>query len=251
MKAFIGTSGWQYKHWNARFFPEDLPKKDWLNYLSQKFNTVEVNTTFYHMARASTFEKWRIESEKGFIFTLKMYRLFTHFKKLDLSKEDLETLNAFIKNAKGLKEKFGPILIQFPPSFKADYEKLINFISNLRKIEKKNKVKLKIATEFRHGTWFNEETYKLLKKLKIALVITNSPKWPYAIKKTTDFVYMRFHGRTKLFASNYTEEELREWKKVLQGLKAKNTYAYFNNDANAYAADNALYLKKLFGKVKA
>jgi uncharacterized protein YecE (DUF72 family) len=248
MKAHIGTSGWQYKHWNKRFFPEDLPKKDWLHYLSERMGTVEVNTTFYHMARKTSFEKWRKESAKGFVFALKMYRLFTHFKKLNLDKDDLETLEAYFKNASELKGKFGPILIQFPPSFRADYEKFENFIKSIRKIEKKHRLKLKLAVEFRHATWFVEEMYELLKKLNVALVINNSPAWPFAIKKTADFVYMRFHGRTQLFASNYTEKELEEWHETLKGLKAKEVYAYFNNDANAFAADNALYLAKLFKK---
>jgi len=245
MKAYIGTSGWQYKHWNKRFFPEDLPKKDWLKFLSERFRTVEVNTTFYHMARRTTFEKWKKESAPGFLFTLKMYRLFTHFKKLSLKKEDEETLEAFFVNAFKLGRKLGAILIQFPPGFQKDHKKLTDFLSLIRKVEKKHKKKLKLAVEFRHKTWFEEETYELLNKLKVALVITNSPGWPYAIKKTADFVYMRFHGRTKLFASNYTEAELKDWAKTLKSLKAKEVFAYFNNDANAFAADNALYLKEL------
>jgi uncharacterized protein YecE (DUF72 family) len=248
MKAFIGTSGWQYKHWNKRFFPEDLPKTEWLKYLSGHFKTVEVNTTFYHMPKFTTFAKWKKESSPGFLFTLKMYQLFTHYKRLDLDKKDLETLKAFVKGAASLKRKLGAILIQFPPSFKVDYKKIEKFVSELRKAGKQNKVNLRIAMEFRHPTWFVEETYELLKKLKVALVITNSPHWPYAIKKTADFIYMRFHGRTKLFASNYTKQELREWEKILSGLKPKEVFAYFNNDANAFAADNALYLAQLFNK---
>jgi uncharacterized protein YecE (DUF72 family) len=246
MKAYIGTSGWQYKHWNARFFPVDLPKKDWLPYLASKFKTVEVNTTFYHMARVSTFEKWKHEVPANFLFTLKFYRLFTHFKKLDLDKNDLETLLAFIKNGATLGRKLGPILIQFPPSFRLDLERLQFLLAQMRKIEKKLKIKLRLACEFRHPTWFNDEVYEFMKKSNAAFVITNSPAWPSKVIKTADFVYMRFHGRTKLFASNYTEKELRDWAKILKNLKPKELFCYFNNDANAYAADNALYLAKLF-----
>src|ERR1051325_8650735 len=99
MKSYVGTSGWQYKHWNKKFFPEDLPKKDWLKYLSQKFRTVEVNTTFYHLAKAATFDKWHSETSDGFIFALKLYRLFTHFKRLELNSEDRKILKAFLANA--------------------------------------------------------------------------------------------------------------------------------------------------------
>src|SRR5205085_529910 len=98
------------------FFPKDLPKKDWLTFLASKFKTVEVNTTFYHMARVSTFEKWKKEVPTGFLFTLKFYRLFTHIKKLNFEKAELETLVAFFKNGSKLGRKLGPILIQFPPS---------------------------------------------------------------------------------------------------------------------------------------
>jgi uncharacterized protein YecE (DUF72 family) len=247
MKAYVGTSGWQYKHWNARFFPEDLPKKDWLPYLASKFKTVEVNTTFYHMARATTFEKWKSEVPTGFLFTLKFYRLFTHFKKLNLDKEDLETLEAFFRNGSNLGRKLGPILIQFPPSFRVNLEKLEVLLNAIRKIEKKLKIKLRLAVEFRHKTWFTEDVYKFMRKQKCAFVITNSPAWPSKVIKTCDFVYMRFHGRTKLFASNYTNKELEGWAEILKALKPKELFCYFNNDANAYAADNALYLKKLLG----
>jgi uncharacterized protein YecE (DUF72 family) len=248
MKAYVGTSGWQYKHWNARFFPEDLPKKDWLKYLSSKFKTVEVNTTFYHMARVTTFQKWAKEVPRDFLFTLKFYRRFTHIKKLNFDKEELDILKAFIVNGSELGKKLGPILIQFPPSFKKNLEKLEYLLIQIRKIERKNKLKLRLACEFRHISWFNEETYEFLRKHKVAFVITNSPAWPSKVIKTADFVYMRFHGRTKLFASNYTKEELKDWAKILKSLKAKEIFAYFNNDANAYAADNALYLQKLMEK---
>lgn len=245
MKAYVGTSGWQYKHWNARFFPGDLPKKNWLKYLASKFKSVEVNTTFYHMAKVSTFEKWKKEVPAGFLFTLKFYRLFTHFKKLNLAKDDLETLAGFVKNGSVLGRKLGPILIQFPPSFRKNLEKLEVLIDELNKAGKKNKTKLRLACEFRHITWFEAEVYEFMRRKKCAFVITNSPAWPSKVIRTCDFVYMRFHGRTKLFASNYTEKELRHWAQTLKDLKPKELYCYFNNDANAYAADNALYLKKL------
>ena len=244
MKAYIGTSGWQYKHWNVKFFPADLPKNKWLSYFSQHFHTVELNTTFYHMARQSSFEKWKKET-KDFVFAIKMYRLFTHFKKLNLEKEDLETLKAYFTNASKLGRKMGPFLIQFPPSFKINLKQLGEFLDAIEKISKNLKKKFKLACEFRHVSWFTEEVYDFCRGHKIAFVITNSPAWPSKVIKTADFVYMRFHGRTKLFASNYTNKELEEWAQTLRGLKAKTIYAYFNNDANAYAADNALYLKRL------
>ena len=205
-----------------------------------------MNTTFYHMARQTTFEKWREEVPRDFKYTLKLYRLFIHYKRLVLKKEEIKILKAFIENGLLLKNKLGPILIQLPPSLKCNHAHLDKFLTQMEKIESRLKVRLKHAIEFRHETWFNEQTYQLLKRHKAALVITNSPHWPYSVIKTANFLYMRFHGRTKLFASNYTKAELRVWAKTLKALKAKEVYAYFNNDANAYAADNALYLKQRF-----
>ncbi|HYE22522.1 MAG TPA: DUF72 domain-containing protein [Verrucomicrobiae bacterium] len=247
MKAYIGTSGWQYKHWNKRFFPADLAKEKWLNYLSTKFRSVEVNTSFYHMPKQSTFLKWKKESAPGFVFTLKLYRLFTHIKRLKIDKEDEKILTAFFENALFLGNKLGAILIQCPPSLKADHQKVEGFLKVLKNISKKLKKRFKFAIEFRHKTWFVPETYELFKKYDVAFVITNSPEWPSKIIRTAGHVYMRFHGRTKLFASNYTNKELGEWHKKLQNLKPKELFVYFNNDANAFAADNALYLSELFG----
>ncbi|HEX5429801.1 MAG TPA: DUF72 domain-containing protein [Patescibacteria group bacterium] len=248
MKSYVGTSGWQYKHWNKRFFPLDLPKKNWLKFLSSKFKTVEVNTTFYHMARVTTFEKWKKETPTEFLFTLKFYRLFTHIKKLNFGPTEIETLEAFFADAGKLGRKLGPILIQFPPSFRKHLDRLEFLFQQIRDLEKRHKLKFKLACEFRHPSWFEDEVYVFLRKWKVAFVITNSPVWPSKIIRTADFVYMRFHGRTKLFASNYTDKELCDWAKILKNLKPKELFCYFNNDANAYAADNALYLKKLLEK---
>lgn len=245
MKYYVGTSGWTYKHWNKRFFPEGLPQAEWLRFLSSKFRTVEVNTTFYHMARWSTFEKWRAEVRRGFRFTIKMYRLFTHIRRLRLKKEDEETLAAFLEGASILEDKLGPFLIQLPPSFPADIKRLDAFVALIRKREKKLKAAFKLAVEVRHKSWFNEDTYDFFRDRNIGFVITNSPGWPSKVIRTADFVYMRFHGRTKLFASNYTGKELAEWTHKLRDLGAKETYCYFNNDANAYAADNALTLREM------
>lgn len=248
MKFNIGTSGWTYKHWNKRFFPEDLPKSEWLRYFSRYFSTVEVNTTFYHMAKRTTFSKWKSETGKQFEFAIKMYRVFTHFKKLKLNEEDKETLDAFIMNAAMLEDKLGPILIQFPPSFGVALKELDNFVYLIRKQEKKIGRQLKLAVEVRHKSWFEEDVYKFFRERNLAFVITNSPAWPSKVIKTTDFVYMRFHGRTKLFASNYTDKELGEWADILRELRSRRVYAYFNNDANAFAADNALTLARLLNK---
>jgi uncharacterized protein YecE (DUF72 family) len=262
MKTYIGTSGWQYYHWKGKFYPEDLPSKDFLKFYAKYFNTVEVNTSFYHFTKKSTFEKWITQinadyadltqtmqknisaksassSAKSalFLFSIKLHRLFTHFRKLKLNKDDKRILKETIESYKVLGKNLGPILIQLPPSLKKDLKVLEKFLKNFEN--------LKLAIEFRHKSWLDKETYNFLKKKKVAFVISDSPRWPTDIVKTADFVYIRFHGKPRLFASKYEKEELQRYAKEIKKLKPKILFAYFNNDAEGYAVEDALEFKKI------
>ena len=239
MKLYIGTSGWQYYHWRGKFYSENLSSKDFLKFYSKYFNTVEVNTSFYHFTKKSTLEKWKNEVNTNFLFSIKLHRLFTHFRKLKLNKEDKRILKETIENYKVLGKNLGPILIQLPPSLKKDLKTLEKFLKNFDK-------NLKLAIEFRHKSWLDKETYKFLKKKKIAFAVSDSPRWPTDIVKTCDFVYVRFHGKPHLFASKYEKEELVWYAKEIKKLKPKTLFAYFNNDAEGYAIENALEFQKLF-----
>jgi uncharacterized protein YecE (DUF72 family) len=279
MKIYIGTSGWQYYHWKGKFYPEDLPSKDFLKFYSKYFNTVEINTSFYHFTKKSTFEKWvkqintdstwinadegtQIDAESnirknsrgkyprksaldqrksaGFLFSIKLHRLFTHFLKLKLNKDDKRILKETIESYKVLGKNLGPILIQLPPSLKKDLKVLEKFFKNFKN--------LKLAIEFRHKSWLDKETYNFLKKKKVAFVISDSPRWPTDIVKTADFVYIRFHGKPHLFASKYEKEELQRYAKEIKKLKTKTLFAYFNNDAEGYAIEDALEFKKILNR---
>jgi uncharacterized protein YecE (DUF72 family) len=237
MKIYIGTSGWQYYHWKGKFYPEDLPSKDFLKFYSKYFNTVEVNTSFYHFTKKSTFEKWKKEVNRNFLFSIKLHRLFTHFRKLKLNKDDKRILKETIEIYKVLGKNLGPILIQLPPSLKKNLKVLEKFLKNFKN--------LKLAIEFRHKSWLDKETYNFLKKKNVAFVISDSPRWPTDIVKTADFVYIRFHGKPKLFASKYEKEELIRYAKEIKKLKPKTLFAYFNNDAEGYAIEDALEFKKI------
>jgi uncharacterized protein YecE (DUF72 family) len=238
MKIYIGTSGWQYYHWKVKFYPENLPSKDFLRFYSKYFNTVEINTSFYHFTKKSTFEKWEKAVNKNFLFSIKLHRFFTHFRKLKLNKDDKRILKETIESYKVLGKNLGPILIQLPPSLKKDLNVLEKFFKNFRN--------LRLAIEFRHKSWLDKETYNFLKEKKVAFVISDSPRWPTDIVKTTDFVYIRFHGKPHLFASKYEKEELQRYAKEIKKLKPKTLFAYFNNDAEGYAVEDALEFQKLF-----
>lgn len=243
-KLYIGTSGWVYEDWVGIFYLADLPSKDKLKYFSQHFKTTEINYSFYHLPRLSTYQNWYNQTPADFVFAVKASRFITHIKRLKGVREAWKT---FINNALNLKEKLGPILFQFPPSFKATEEnikRLEEFLINMRRSDppmKSDLKKIKIAFEFRHPTWCDDKIYKLLKKYNTAWVMADSPNYPKAEIVTADFVYIRMHGSQVLFASKYTDKELKELSQKIkkwlrQGL---DVYIYFNNDFSGYAIENA------------
>ena len=239
-KLFIGTSGWVYSHWEEIFYPEDLPGKAKLKYFSQHFKTTEINYSFYHLPRPSTYQNWYLQTPEDFLFAVKANRFITHIKRLKGVKEAWKT---FIENTLNLKEKLGPILFQFPPSFRAN-ETEIERLEDFLKLITKNK--LRYAFEFRHQSWCDKKVYDLLKKYKVAWVIADSSSYPKAEVVTANFVYIRMHGSKVLFTSNYTKRELKDLaQKIKKWLKTANVYVYFNNDAYGYAIDNARDLLKL------
>jgi len=233
----IGTSGWSYKHWKGLFYPEDLNTNEWLKYYCKHFDTVELNSSFYHLPKLTTFESWYRKTPKNFLFAVKGSRFISHILKLNDAREPLQTL---LNNASGLKEKLGPILFQLPPNFSLDLKRLEKFIKILPTDQR-------FTFEFRHQSWFCEEVYKLLKKNNLALTISDTPKYPLIEKVTADFVYIRLHGHEVLYASRYSKAELSEWARKIRGWLKDNLdiYVYFDNDANANAVRNATELKEL------
>ena len=273
-KLFIGTSGWAYSHWEGIFYPESLNSKDKLKYFSQHFKTAEINYSFYHLPRPATYQNWYKQTPADFIFAVKTSRFITHIKRFQGVKEAWQQ---FLENALYLKEKLGPILFQFPPSFKAtsgNLKRLEKFLKNIKRQKRKINpmgVILRIAVEFRHKSWCDKKIYSLLKKYNVAWVIADSPSYPYieTLKKfrsgrlaksenrpkaeviTSDFVYIRMHGSKVLFSSNYTKKELQDLaQKIKKWLKTVDVYIYFNNDAYGYAIENAKTLQKLLSLSK-
>lgn len=241
-QVFIGTSGYNYDHWsNGVFYPEGLSQKEWLEYYSDHFDTVELNVTFYRLLKKKIFENWYKRTADDFVFVTKGSRYTTHLKKL---KDPRESSIKFFRRAAGLKEKLGAVLWQFPASFKLNKERLENFCEALEGIEfaKKNRH----VFEFRNKEWFCKDVYDILEKHNHSLCIAHSSKWPCVKKITTDFVYLRLHGE-ELYSSNYSDGELQKWSKKIKHWidKDKDVYVYFNNDAKGYAVKNALQLKEI------
>ncbi len=243
MKLFLGTSGWQYSHWSGKFYPENLKPKDFLKFYAQEFNTVEVNTSFYHFTKEKTFKNWQeiVKNKKEFLFSVKLHRLFTHFRRLNLNKDDQRILKETIEGYKILGKNLGVVLIQLPPGLKKNLDLLKKFLKNLKIFKN-----IKFAIEFRNKSWLAKEVYQILKKNKIAFVISDSPRWPTEFIKTSNFVYLRFHGKPHLFASKYSKEELKNYAEKIKKLKPKILFVYFNNDFEGYAVENAFDFRSLF-----
>lgn len=239
-KIFIGTSGWFYKHWlNGAFYPADLGAGRELEYYATKFSTVEINSSFYHNPREKTYKNWHRRTPRDFTFSLKGSRFISHILKLNTALEPLQDL---IAGASLLEEKLGPILFQLPPNFEYNFDRLEKFTSLLPRDKR-------FTFEFRHQSWFTAKVYSLFSKNNIALTISDTPSYPLVVKSTADFVYIRLHGRERLYASRYTDEQLKEWAaRIKRWLSlGKDVYCYFDNDAQAFAPKNALELKAHLG----
>lgn len=241
METFIGCSGYYYNHWKGPFYPATLPKKQWLSFYAQHFNTVEINNTFYKMPQEKTLRNWVELTPPDFVFSLKGFRNITHLKKLAYDATLLDDLNQFLHTAAALKDKSGPILWQLPPSLKMDIPKLEKFCSLLSH-------DFQHVFEFRDVSWWTQEVYDVLEKYRHCLCIVSAPgKIPEVIKATSETAYVRFHGKNSWYDDNYSDEDLNLWKQQLELLPVQKMYVFFNNDINVYSVYNGQYLASQFG----
>lgn len=236
----VGTSGWVYPHWRGRFYPHDLKPESWLTFYASHFDTVEVNNSFYRLPKREIFERWLSQTPEGFLFSVKGSRFITHMKKL-VGVDD--SLKRFFDAVDGLGEKLRVVLWQLPPNLKADAERLNAF---LRKLPKH----CSHSFEFRHPSWWQDkEVWKTLERNNISFCIPIAPPFPKDLANlvTSTEVYLRFHGWNGIYEGFFPNEELAWWAErvkewQMQGL---TVFAYFNNDINAFAVQNAQMLKQL------
>ncbi|MBD3229035.1 MAG: DUF72 domain-containing protein [Candidatus Lokiarchaeota archaeon] len=251
----LGCSGWSYEDWKGYFYDKNINSNLMLLFYSKVFNTVEINSTFYALPRSEKIaENWYKKTPKNFIFSVKFPQQITHktLGKKRLSSE-LHYMTRFYKLIDPLKEKLGPILIQFPPKFGKDLDLLEELISYLLD-------RYKYTMEFRNDSWIinkklDSDTLKLLEKHDIAYCIVSEPgPIPSINVISTDFVYIRWHGLNNDHWYNYlySDEEIKEEKKRVEKIKAnddvKKIYGYFNNHLNGQAPANCRYLLQLLGK---
>ncbi|MBO8130270.1 MAG: DUF72 domain-containing protein [Candidatus Marinimicrobia bacterium] len=241
-KVYIGTSGWSYRHWIGRFYPVEIKTKEWLNHYSRFFNTVEINSSFYHLISEKTYAKWYDTVPEKFQFAVKMSRFVTHVKRLgDVS----EPLDNFLKGVLRLKEKLGIILVQLPPSMKFDVKRIENFIQIL--YDKKVLPTIRVSFEVRNQTFLCDRFYDILRKNKIALCFSDWPGVEVDNPVIADYIYIRRHGPKSLYASNYTDDDLKKDLEMMRDVlnKGMDSYIYFNNDAYAFAVDCCFRIKEM------
>jgi len=236
----IGTSGWQYKHWEGSFYPAGLPGRDFLDFYAKTFRTVELNNTFYQLPDEKTFTHWRTTVPEGFIFSVKASRYITHMKKL---RDPRKSTSLFLERADILGEKLGPVLFQLPPRWHCNTERFHTFLDVLPR-------KYKCVFEFRDKSWFIPEIYDMLEEYGMAFCIYDfngqlSPK-----RITADFVYLRLHGPGEPYRGQYGTAVLAGWAGAFSTWsgQGKEVYCYFDNDEAGYAAKDALRLKKMIEK---
>ena len=229
----VGTSGWQYDHWREVFYPPELDTDEWFGYFCKQFDTVEVNNTFYHLPESETFDAWAEQAPEGFLYTLKFSRYGTHMKKL---KDPESSIGIFQDRAERLGEHLGAILVQLPPHWHADVERLGAFLAECPS-------RHRWAVEFRDPDWLRDEVFDVLRDHNAALVVHDLiPDHPREV--TADWVYLRFHGAGD--GGDYPHQALSGSARRIERhlAEGRDVYAYFNNDAHGYAIDNARDLRR-------
>jgi len=236
----IGTSGWVYPHWRRRFYPQGLPQSRWLVYYAERFNTVELNSPFYRQPERATFERWRRAVPDDFVYAVKLNRFLTHMKRL---KVDRAMVARSYDPMAGLGPKAAVVLVQLPERFRFDAERVTRFFAAVAPRRKRH------AVEPRHSSWLTDDAIAVLRARRVALCVIDAPNWPTRGAVTADFVYLRFHGQTRLYGSSYDDAALRGWAERICAWRdaGLDVYAYFNNDERAYAPRDALRLRELVG----
>jgi uncharacterized protein YecE (DUF72 family) len=228
---FVGTSGWIYKGWAGTFYPPRLNAAKKFAFYASQFPTVEINNTFYRLPTENAVRGWFEQAPPGFIYAVKGSRFVTQMKKLNIEKTSLDLI---LDRMAPLKDHLGPILWQLPPNFGINIERLERFLKMLPK-------RFTHVMEFRHPSWMERKVFELLDHYKVAHASVSSLRMPMNLTVTGDLVYLRFHGLEGGAAHDYTRAELQPWanhcrEALRHGLPV---FAFFNNDINTRAPDNA------------
>ena len=239
MTVYIGTSGWSYDHWQGVLYPAGSSARDRLLWYGQRFGTVEVNSSFYHWPREATFANWYQRLPEGFLLTAKAPRGLTHAARLYAPEVWLDRM---LPRLQLLREKLGVLLVQLPPAMSRDLARLQYFLERLP-------AWLRVAMEFRHPSWQQEDVFAMLERRHVAYCVMSGAGLPCLLRVTAPFVYVRLHGpdHHHLYAGSYTDDDLRWWaSRIAEWVEqGHDVFAYFNNDGGGNAVRNAEALQRI------
>ena len=242
---FIGTMGFSYREWAGSFYPKGLPARDYLQYYGRIFNAVEIDSTFYGTPRREAVIRWRDTTPDEFKICVKVPRVITHDSGLvDCHGE----MSEFIDSIRQLGDKLGVIVFQFPPSFdNTNFMTVDEFMDRLP-------VDFNYAVEFRHRSWYQEQTSKMLKGHNICWVATEFEGVPKEIDLTSELIFIRFIGKHGQFQSHDREQidvtpQLEWWWRWIQSKidSVAEVYAFFNDDFSGHAPAAANKIKQIIG----
>ncbi|MDQ3978062.1 MAG: DUF72 domain-containing protein [Actinomycetota bacterium] len=241
MTVLIGTSGWQYASWKGRFYPEDLKQAGWLEHYADRFQVVEVNNAFYRLPEASTFRKWAERTPADFIVGVKASRYLTHIKRLA---DPAEPVSRFLERATHLGAKLGPVLLQLPPTLVANQERLEETLAQFP-------AGVRVAVEFRHDSWYTNETRALLEAREAAFCLADSPRRTTPVWRTASWGYLRLHEGRAAPRPCYSERALEDWARRLADHWGpdEDVYVFFNNDPLACAVRDAIVFADVVNRV--
>ena len=221
IKWEIGCSGFHYKDWKGIFYPESLPQREWFKFYAERFNTLELNVTFYRFPVLKSLEAWYDTSPANFRFAVKAPRLITHYKKFSGCSRLIDDFYTLI--TKGLRDKLGPVLFQLPPKYAYKNERLDLIVKSMHK-------EFKNVIEFRDASWWTPKVPNRLQKEGLTFCGIDYPGLPNNVVVTNETVYYRFHGRPRLYYSSYKKVGLARVADLIGARKkAINVYIYFNN----------------------
>jgi uncharacterized protein YecE (DUF72 family) len=232
----VGTSGWTYRDWRGRFYPQKLPQREWLGYYAERFPTVELNVTTYRLPKASDLERWAAVPP-GFVYTVKLSRLITHRRRPG---EPRAFVDNYMRAIAPLEPHIANVLAQFPPWFTRDDDALASFLDALPPHHR-------YVVEFREPSWYHDEVYAILRERRVSLCLHDMHESIAPIVLTGPVLYVRLHGPVRAYAGSYRRARLERWAETIRVLMphVDAAFVYFNNDQNAYAPRNAATLREL------
>lgn len=232
----IGTSGWEYDHWRGDFYPVDLPRDRWLEFYADRFDTVELNASFYRLPEAETFARWGRRVPGKFRFAVKASRYLTHLRRL---REPEEPLARLWSHAARLKGRLGPMLYQLPPRWRPNVDRLDAFLAAIPRDRPQ-------AVEVRDRRWYRPDVLDMLDAAGVALVIHDMPDSRTPIRRVGPMVYLRFHGAGERYGGAYSSQLLSAWaRRIAAWADEAPVWAYFNNDIGGHAVRDADRLRRM------